>query len=981
MTSQELEQYLGIRLTEQPDLRLLKKYDYPNTYAQNEQGNIIGLNLRGNQLTDEQLQPVWRLSELQVLNLSENKLLRVKVPASFSDLWFLNLSENPQLENLTFSSGLEKLEIADLSQCRLQKITFNTCFQTLRYLYLQKNEIRRIHFGEGWEALELLDLSENALTTFDLPSGFNKLAYLYLNGNRLKKLNFSAELPALDTLNLKDNRIANLAENFFQPLPQLQTLYLQNNPFPTTVRGTIDKSGYQNCLDILLQYLRELKKGKALDNECKVLLIGNGNVGKSCFARRLIHDEFEPEWRSTHGIVLEEQYPLDDYLLNIWDFGGQDIYHATHRLFMQADAVYLILWDKDTENLTHTMRQEHGEERRYRNYRLPYWLYYAIQQGNGSPVIIVQTKTGKHGVIDLPEIREAFASRLPFLSFHHIESEDDDWEENGYRKLLVDLNNAVKRIKPKQKIPANYANLRAALRNLQRAGKQNRLSLTDYFRLAEDIENPMQVLEDWLVKTGVVFYRKGFFHDEIILDQEWAIKAVYTVFDRGEHGFYYHLKALQREKGYISGKDLGRAWQDYTAAERALFVSFMRSCEMCYEPNEEIGSWRWTPFDERRFVAPQLLPEQPDPSIADAWEDRESLYFRYTHEFLHYGVIQSFIVRTQSLAEPKGIWRSGIYLRAEKDRALIEAKETELLIRVTKQSKGLLEKIRKLLEELQDENGKESVSLDGQNYVLLQTLEAYPPDLPKIECHNQPGKWLPVAPFKVFLSKYDRARNEPEAKELIQKAVNKPDLPPEFLKKPEPKIYFSYAWGDQGENGEGLVDLLFDSLYYDDFRVLRDNYDIDYGELISEYMKEMGDGDLILVFMSEKYAKSPYCMYELFRIAQNCQWDKSQFSNRVLPIVVELVRFDKPEVLELFFAHWDKQEEDWSRIMDKRKKAGRNTEGIQRKYNMAHSINYHFDKLSDWLIDINGCNNRLLSENDFEAIKEIIRKRLGGKDE
>ncbi|MBK8703469.1 MAG: hypothetical protein IPN33_07485 [Saprospiraceae bacterium] len=50
-------------------------------------------------------------------------------------------------------------------------------------------------------------------------------------------------------------------------------------------------------------------------------------------------------------------------------------------------------------------------------------------------------------------------------------------------------------------------------------------------------------------------------------------------------------------------------------------------------------------------MAPQLLDENKPSTVEDIWMGRPALHLRYRHDFLHYGIIQSFIVRTQSLAE------------------------------------------------------------------------------------------------------------------------------------------------------------------------------------------------------------------------------------------------------------------------------------------------------------------------------------------
>ena len=83
----------------------------------------------------------------------------------------------------------------------------------------------------------------------------------------------------------------------------------------------------------------------------------------------------------------------------------------------------------------------------------------------------------------------------------------------------------------------------------------------------------------------------------------------------------------------------------------------------------------------------------------------------------------------------------------------------------------------------------------------------------------------------------------------------------------ENNIYFSYAWGDKNEISESreeLVNKLYDTLIAKNYKVVRDKMDLTYRGLISEFMQEIGRGRLIIVATSDKYLKSPYCMFELY---------------------------------------------------------------------------------------------------------------------
>ncbi len=188
------------------------------------------------------------------------------------------------------------------------------------------------------------------------------------------------------------------------------------------------------------------------------------------------------------------------------------------------------------------------------------------------------------------------------------------------------------------------------------------------------------------------------------------------------------------------------------------------------------------------------------------------------------------------------------------------------------------------------------------------------------------------------------------------------------------KIYFSYAWGDQTDETENIVDKLYNSLQKEGFQVLRDNINIAYGGLISEFMKKMGEGDLIVVFTGKNYVESEYCMFELLEIARNSKWDKAAFTQRILPVPLEVIRFDQPKVLLESIRYWEQKTQEW---VDLYKAVASQLSSEQgKRFENVKEIHQNFSKLSDWLIDINASKTSLLSENDFEKVKEAIKERL-----
>jgi internalin A len=53
--------------------------------------------------------------------------------------------------------------------------------------------------------------------------------------------------------------------------------------------------------------------------------------------------------------------------------------------------------------------------------------------------------------------------------------------------------------------------------------------------------------------------------------------------------------------------------------------------------------------------------------------------------------------------------------------------------------------------------------------------------------------------------------------------------------------------------------------------------------LIKEFMQRIEKGKCVIVVISDRYLKSPNCMYERVQIANN-----GEFDNRIFPIVLHL---------------------------------------------------------------------------------------------
>lgn len=380
---------------------------------------------------------------------------------------------------------------------------------------------------------------------------------------------------------------------------------------------------------------------------------------------------------------------------------------------------------------------------------------------------MIQTKTGRDGKRDAPnqsELRAEYSDMI--VNFRHIESEIADSYDNGYEEVLLDIKRSIRKIKEHSEIGEAFINIRQAIRDLQAKIKGKKddkklLSWEEYLEITRKngiLEgaaiNPLSLLENWLVKTGVVYYRRGLMNDQIILNQEWAIDAIYSILDRKRH-----YKTFKNKKGIIAGADLESIWAEiYDKEVQELFVDFMLSCELCFEttPPIEKEAHRWRkhpPLSERSFIMPQLLTENRKDltSLDTIWRlQPKSWFYRFEHKLMHYGIIQSFIVRAKSLAKPHNIWKMGIFLEEGNHFAEVKAFEKRIDIRVS-EDKVLLDKIlNELSSILHYKKGIiESVSTDGNNYVRLEDLKKADKRNKTIPALN--GKRVALQPLLHFL--------------------------------------------------------------------------------------------------------------------------------------------------------------------------------------------------------------------------------------
>jgi internalin A len=288
---------------------------------------IRSLSFYGNELTTLP-EFIRRLTRLEEINFDHNGFTTLpEVLHQLPRLSVLSLSHN-RLRALPDSIGdLSLLRVLDLTHNRVSGFPRGIGrLANLEELYAGSNLITSLPDSVGQlERLRILNLSDNRLTTLPEPVGhLGELRRLNVSGNRLAALPESLRnLTSLEDLYLHGNEVLGLPEEVLGPPHD-------------SLAALIDEARPAKAQETLEYYFRVRGGGRPL-NEAKLILVGRGEAGKTSVVNRLIKDVFKVE-RKTEGIKITDwNLQLDDgsdVRLNVWDFGGQEIMHATHQFFL-----------------------------------------------------------------------------------------------------------------------------------------------------------------------------------------------------------------------------------------------------------------------------------------------------------------------------------------------------------------------------------------------------------------------------------------------------------------------------------------------------------------------------------------------------------------------------------------------------------------------------------------------------------------------
>jgi internalin A len=485
--------------------------------------------------------------------------------------------------------------------------------------------------------LTWLNLWDNQLE--ELPTKIVQLinlTVLHLGYNKLNTLPTELfQLKNLTVLGIRGLELTSLPPEIVD-LTNLTKLYLGYNPLVCPP--------YELALEgipAIREYFASLEEGKQELAEVKLILIGEGASGKTSLTKLLCGQPFDQHEPMTNGIRIGQWTAASssrEVRCNLWDFGGQEIMHATHQFFLSRRSLYVLVLDGRRDE-----RPEH-------------WLRYIETFGGRSPVLVVLNKSDIYPSFNLN--RPFLERKYPFIKgFFKTSCATGEGVAEFIQALHQEINQLLL---TKYVWPVSWFRVKQSLE----ASNEPRISCENFEKVCLHAgvrgKTSQEVLVSFLHDLGAVIHFDDFaLSDHHVLNPKWVTGAVYRIIND---------PTVAKANGLLKLDDLKEilAWQEgdehrYYPADYVYIVELMKKFELCYDvaANEVAAN---------EVLIPDLL-EVPEPAFT--FDERAALRLVLAYEdFFPPSIMPRFIVKRHNEIKDNLRWRSGVVLETPQLKAV-----------------------------------------------------------------------------------------------------------------------------------------------------------------------------------------------------------------------------------------------------------------------------------------------------------------------
>lgn len=176
-------------------------------------------------------------------------------------------------------------------------------------------------------------------------------------------------------------------------------------------------------------------------------------------------------------------------------------------------------------------------------------------------------------------------------------------------------------------------------------------------------------------------------------------------------------------------------------------------------------------------------------------------------------------------------------------------------------------------------------------------------------------------------------------------------------------IFISYAWGGESENVANEID---DKITALGLNFIRDKRDLGFKGLIKEFMEQIGSGQFVVLIISDKYLKSPNCMFELLEVQK-----KGNIYDRILPVVISDANIYKSIGIISYLKYWEDQIDELNQAL-KGLESYADTQGIRDDIDLYTDIRGAIAELASLLRNMNTLNLDELRSREYAPLLELL---------
>mgnify|MGYP000037001737 CR=1 FL=1 len=606
-------------------------------------------NLSLNNIGIQDITLLTACNNLQKLSIAENGLKDLTSLSSLTQILSLNIESNI-CDDLSFLSGLKKIEQLSCNSNPVNNLEPLSGLEGLQILYFPYTKVVDLRPLSALHNLQQLDFYFTEVRDIKPLSSLQNLHTLYCFSTQIHDLGPISSLPNLRRLDCSNTNITDLTPlanlqklqvfkfsetpvDNISPLCGLQNLHKidcsNTQVFDLSLIHPLiakkmfikwqtwsehamgDRDEWQNQPAILVRdcpliippvevaqespqavrdYFEELGDDGRKLNEVKVIFLGEASAGKTSLVKRLLGEDFDSKESQTHGIrIRKAPFAMDDgdsVTAHLWDFGGQEVMHATHQFFLSQRSVYVLLLNS---------RNDDQAEK---------WLKHAASFGGRSPVLVVLNKIDENPSFEVN--RKTLQEKYPQIrDFFRLSAKTDKGLDEFREALRREIDRADTRRTP---FPKHWLAVKEHFSNMQ----ADYIESAEYRQVCEENGVTRQFSQDVLLQflhdLGVIInFRNLKNFDTQILNPLWLTNGVYRIINSRIVG--EETKGLLYENDFDAVINDPRFSEAVTASHRLTkeaypknklqyIVRVMQEFELCFQ------------LDPRTYVIPQLLPVQ-----------------------------------------------------------------------------------------------------------------------------------------------------------------------------------------------------------------------------------------------------------------------------------------------------------------------------------------------------------------------------------